>query len=61
MKKVFTAMGSHRLAYQIVKSGLFKLVTKDIPYTEGVIEFLNENPEVDTIIINELLPRGNEF
>lgn len=57
MKRVFTAMGSHRLAYQIVKSGLFKLVTKDIPYTEGVIEFLNENSEVDTIIINELLPR----
>lgn len=61
MKKVFTAMGSHRLAYQIVKSGLFKLVTKDIPYTEGVIEFLNENSEVDTIIINELLPRRNYF
>ncbi len=61
MKKVFTAMGSHRLAYQIVKSGLFKLVTKDIPYTEGVIEFLNEGVHVDTIIINELLPRRNEF
>ena len=61
MKKVFTAMGSHRLAYQIVKSGLFKLVTKDIPYTEGVIEFLNEGVHVDTIIKNELLPRRNEF
>ena len=61
MKKVFTAMGSHKLAYQIVKSGLFKLVTKDVPYTEGIIEVLNNIKDVDIIIINELLPRRNEL
>lgn len=61
MKRVFTAMGSHRLAYQIVKSGLFKLVTKDVPYTEGIIDVLNSVKDVDTIIINELLPRRDDF
>lgn len=61
MKKILTAMGSHKLAYQLVKSGLFKLVTKDVPYTEGIIEVLNNNNEVDTIIINELLPGEMSF
>lgn len=61
MKKVFTAMGSFKIAYQMIKSGLFKVVTKDVPYTEGIIEVLNENMDVDTIIINELLPGEMSF
>lgn len=61
MKKIITAMGNNRLAEEINKTGMFELVTRDIPYKEGILELLNEIPKIDIIIVSEILEGQIEF
>lgn len=61
MKKIITAMGNNKLADELEKIGILEIVTKDIPYTEGVIEVLEEIPNIDIVIISELLYGQMDF
>lgn len=61
MKKIITAMDNNRLAEEINKTGMFELVTRDIPYKEGILELLNEIPKIDIIIVSEILEGQIEF
>lgn len=55
MKKIITAIGNNKLAEELKKKEIFEIVTRDIPYKEGVIEVLSENKNIDTLIVSEIL------
>ncbi|MBO5398257.1 MAG: tyrosine-protein kinase family protein [Clostridia bacterium] len=55
MKKIITAIGNNKLAEELKKKEIFEIVTRDIPYKEGVIEVLIENKNIDTLIVSEIL------
>ena len=55
MKKIITALGNNNLNEALKNTGNYEIVTKDIFYKEGVLEVLEEFPNIDTIIISELL------
>ena len=55
MKKIITALGNSKLNDELRKTEKYEVVTKDIFYKEGILEVLEEFPNVDTIIISELL------
>lgn len=53
MKKIITAMGSETLNKKLKEKNQIQIVSKDIQYREGIIEFLEINSEVDEILISE--------
>ena len=55
MKKVITAIGNKNLNQKLKEENSLEIVTEDIPYKEGIIEFL-ENKQIDFLILSELLP-----
>lgn len=55
MKKIITAMGNNKIADELRKMDNFEIATRDIPYREGIIEALYEIPDIDIVIINEIL------
>ena len=55
MKKIITAIGNNKLSEELKKKEIFEIVTRDIPYKEGVIEVLSENKNIDTLIVSEIL------
>lgn len=61
MKKIITAMGNNKLTEEIKKTEMFNVVTRDIPYKEGILELLEENAKIDIIIISEILDGQIEF
>lgn len=61
MKKIITAIGNNRLAEEIKKRNIYEVVSRDIPYMEGVLEVLDEIQDIDTIIISEILDGEIDF
>ena len=57
-KRVITAIGTPFLNNELKKYSEIEIMNQDIQYKEGIIEFLNANPYIDTIIISETL-EGN--
>lgn len=55
MKKIITALGNNRLNEELRKTNKYEIVAKDVSYTEGILEILEEFPKVDMIIISEIL------
>ena len=55
MKKIITAIGNQNVNQNLRRENIFEIVAQDIPYKEGVLEFL-EQKEVDFLILSELLP-----
>ncbi len=55
MKKIITAIGNQNLNQGLRKESTFEVVTQDISYKEGILEFL-EQSDADFLILNELLP-----
>ncbi len=53
MKKVITAIGDKNLNQKLKQENSIEI--EDIPYKEGIIEFL-ENKQIDFLILSELLP-----
>lgn len=53
MKKIITAMGSETLNKKLKEKNQIQIVSKDIQYREGIIEFLEINSEIDEILISE--------
>lgn len=61
MKKIITAIGNNLLNKKLVNLDKYEIPVKDIQYKEGVLEFLNENPNIDILIISEILEGEIEF
>lgn len=55
MKKIITAIGNQNVNQNLRRENIFEILAQDIPYKEGILEFL-EQKEVDFLILSELLP-----
>lgn len=53
--KIITALENPKTNEKLKEETNFEVIGNDIQYQEGVIEILNKNPEIDLIIISELL------
>ena len=51
MNKVITAIGNEFINNKLLKENNIKVISKDIPYVEGVFEVIEKN-QVDFLIIN---------
>lgn len=56
MKKVITALLNKTVNEKLKEYKEINVVMKDIQYKEGIIESLEINPEIEYIILSELLP-----
>ncbi|MBO5348621.1 MAG: AAA family ATPase [Clostridia bacterium] len=55
MIKIVTALGNPNLNNELKKYREFEIISKDIQYTDGVIEVLELNADIDYLIISEIL------
>ena len=55
INRVLTALGNPTVAEELKKSNI-NIVTNDIQYQEGIIEYLHENKNLNYIIIDEKIP-----
>ena len=55
MKKILTAMGNPKLNEKLQEEKEFQIIGEDIQYQEGILEFLEQNDDIDYLILNELL------
>lgn len=53
--KIITALENPKTNKKLKEETNFEVIGNDIQYQEGVIEILNKNPEIDLIIISEIL------
>ena len=53
--KIITAIGNPAINEELKKNEKFNVISKDIFYKEGILEFLEQNKNIDIIIINEEL------
>jgi MinD-like ATPase involved in chromosome partitioning or flagellar assembly len=61
MKKIITALGNNRLNQELRRYGKYEIVSQDVSYREGILEILEEIPNVDTIIVSEILEGNISF
>lgn len=54
--KIVTAIGSPYLNKKLKEYGVCEIIGTDIQYGEGIIEFLEENKNIDLIILSNTLP-----
>ena len=55
MKRILTAIGNGRLNFLLKEKQRYEVVSKDIQYKEGILEFLSKDCKIDIIIISEIL------
>lgn len=55
IKRIITALGNKNISFEKYKEKITQLCS-DIQYKEGILEYLELNPNVDYIIINENIP-----
>ena len=56
MKNIVTALANPELNGILKQQNEIKVEYNDIQYQEGVIEILKENPQIDILILSEILP-----
>ena len=56
MKKIITAVNNPNLNEKLNNENYIEVIGKDIQYKEGILEFLENNKNIDLIIVNEKLP-----
>lgn len=54
--KIVTAIGRPYLNEKLKEYGICEIIGTDIQYGEGIIEFLEENKDIDLIILSNILP-----
>ena len=53
MKQILTAMNNPKINEQLQKEKNIKVIGKDIPYKEGILEILEKNKYINYILISE--------
>ena len=61
MKQIITAIGNPNLNEILKKENNLKIMSDDIQYKEGILEFLELNKNIDFIILSELIPGNLEI
>lgn len=56
IKKVLTALMNENVNNELRKHEDIKVISNDLLYQEAVIEYINENKEIDFLLLNENLP-----
>ena len=56
MNKILTAIGNPEIAEKLGKENNIEIIYKDIQYKEGILEILEKDNKINTIIINEKIP-----
>ena len=59
--KIITALENPKTNEKLKKETNFEIIGSDIQYQDGVIEVLEKHPEINVIIISELLPGQYKF
>lgn len=59
--KIVTAIGNPYLNEKLKECQIGEIIGTDIQYSEGIIEFLEENKDIDLIILSDNLPGEYEF
>lgn len=54
--KIVTAIGNPYLNKKLKECQIGEIIGTDIQYAEGIIEFLEENKDIDLIILSNILP-----
>ncbi len=52
---ILTAIGNPAINEELKKNNKFNIISRDILYKEGILEFLEEEKNIDIIILNEEL------
>ena len=55
MKKIITAIGNPILNVNLKKEDEFEVMSEDIQYQEGIFEFLEKEPNINFLILSELI------
>ncbi len=55
MKKIITAIGNENLNKKLREENTFEIMANDIQYREGILEYLEQNRNIDFLILSELL------
>lgn len=61
MKQIITALANPMVNEELEKCKEIKLLMKDIQYQEGVLEAIEIYPQIDFLIISEILPGQNNI
>ena len=60
IKKVITALLSEQINNELQKDDNIEVLAEDFLYQDAVLEYIEENEEIDFLLINEELP-GEEI
>ncbi len=61
MKKIITAIGNPVLNVNLKKEEEFEVMSEDIQYQEGIFEFLEKEPNINFLILSELITGNLEI
>ena len=61
MKKIITAIGNPTLNVYLKRENEFEVMSEDIQYQDGIFEFLEKEPNINFIILSELIPGNLEI
>ncbi len=61
MKKIITAIGNPILNVNLKKENEFEIMSEDIQYQEGIFEFLEKEPNINCLILSELISGNLEI
>jgi len=61
MKKIITAIENPELNKKLSKLNEYKVISKDIQYKEGIIEVLDSETDIDTIILKSNIPGESDL
>ena len=61
MKKIITAIGNPTLNVNLKRENEFEVMSEDIQYQDGIFEFLEKEPNINFIILSELIPGNLEI
>ena len=61
MKKIITAIGNPILNINLKKENEFEIMSEDIQYQEGIFEFLEKEPNINFLILSELITGNLEI
>ena len=61
MKKIITAIGNPTLNVNLKRENEFEVMSEDIQDQDGIFEFLEKEPNINFIILSELIPGNLEI
>lgn len=61
MNKIITAMEDEKINEKLRENNQYNVIGKDIQYQEGILEFMEDEKEINFLLLNSNLPGGYEI